>query len=61
MDRCIRLLAAAALLVSAASAFADGLFLNGVSPRSIGRGGTNQGFADNGAVIFDNPAAMTRV
>ena len=43
------------------SLHADGLYLNGVSPRSIGRGGTNLGFADNGGIIFDNPAAMANV
>lgn len=48
-------------LATGAPARADGLFLNGVSPRSIGRAGTNMGFADNGGVIFDNPAAMTNV
>jgi long-subunit fatty acid transport protein len=40
---------------------ADGIFLNGVSSRAIGRGGTNLGFADNGAAIFDNPAAIVNV
>lgn len=54
-------LAAILLLLLSTRSPADGLFLNGVSPRSIGRGGTNLGFADNGGVIFDNPAAMTRV
>lgn len=43
------------------SLYADGLFLNGVSPRSIGRGGTNIANSDNGAVLFDNPAAMTNI
>lgn len=42
-------------------ACADGLFLNGVSPRSIGRAGTNIAHNDNGAMIFDNPAAMTNI
>lgn len=46
---------------STSSVIADGLFLNGVSPRTIGRGGTNIGNNDNGAVIFDNPAAMTNI
>jgi len=36
----------------------DGLFLDGVSARSVGRGGTNLGFADNGAVIHDNPGGL---
>lgn len=40
----------------AASLWADGIHLNGLSPRAIGRGGTNIAHADNGAVLFDNPA-----
>ena len=45
----------------AATAWSDGLFLDGVSPRSLSRGGTNQGYADNGEILFDNPAAMSNV
>jgi long-chain fatty acid transport protein len=54
---------AAAVLVCCAAplALADGVHLNGVAPRSIGRGGTNLGFADNGGIIFDNPAAMVNI
>jgi long-subunit fatty acid transport protein len=37
------------------------LILNGISPRSSGRGGTNLGFADNGAAWFDNPAASVNI
>lgn len=37
---------------------ADGITLDGVSAMSIGRGGTNLGFADNGSMIHDNPGAM---
>ncbi|MFV0443140.1 MAG: OmpP1/FadL family transporter [Planctomycetaceae bacterium] len=48
-------------MLCVSSSSADGLFLNGVSPRSIGRGGTNIGFADNGAALFDNPAAMVNL
>jgi long-chain fatty acid transport protein len=40
---------------------ADGSLLNGLSPRSIGRGGTNQGFADNGALLCDNQAAAVNI
>jgi long-chain fatty acid transport protein len=40
---------------------ADGVILNGLAPRSIGRGGTNIAFADNGAVLFDNPAGAVNV
>lgn len=50
------LLAAQAALVRA-----DGLIRDGVGPISTGRGGTNQGFADNSAIILDNPAAMVNV
>uniref|UniRef100_A0A7C4QNT1 Transporter n=1 Tax=Schlesneria paludicola TaxID=360056 RepID=A0A7C4QNT1_9PLAN len=48
----------AVLLAASAcvSAWADGVHLNGVSTRSIGRGGTNLGHADNAAILFDNPA-----
>jgi long-subunit fatty acid transport protein len=40
---------------------ADGVMLNGVSPRSIGRGGTNIAHADNGAILYDNPAAAVNI
>ena len=36
----------------------DGITLDGVSAVSIGRGGTNLGFADNGSMLHDNPGAM---
>ncbi len=41
--------------------FADGLVRDGLGPISGGRGGTNQAFADNAAVIIDNPAGMMNV
>lgn len=44
------------LASTSTSLFADGIHLNGLSPRAIGRGGTNIAHADNGAVLFDNPA-----
>ncbi len=44
-----------------ANSLGDGLFLNGVSPRSIGRGGTNVAHNDNGAILFDNPAAAVNI
>lgn len=50
-----------ALVLQSGTLLADGLYLNGVSARSIGRGGTNQGFADNGGILYDNPAAMTNI
>lgn len=37
---------------------ADGITLDGLSAVSIGRGGTNLGFADNGSMLHDNPGAM---
>ncbi len=40
---------------------ADGLIRDGVGPISAGRGGTNQGFADNSAIILDNPGALVNV
>jgi long-chain fatty acid transport protein len=40
---------------------ADGLIRDGIGPISTGRGGTNQGFADNAAIILDNPGAMVNV
>jgi long-subunit fatty acid transport protein len=45
----------------AAPLWADGVILNGISPRSLSRGGTNLGHADNGAMIHDNPAAMANL
>jgi long-chain fatty acid transport protein len=40
---------------------ADGVVRDGIGPISMGRGATNLGFADNAAIILENPAAMTRV
>lgn len=37
---------------------ADGISLDGLSATSIGRGGTNLGFSDNGSMLHDNPGAM---
>jgi len=39
----------------------DGLIRDGIGAISSGRGGTNQGFSDNGAILLDNPAAMVNV
>jgi long-chain fatty acid transport protein len=41
--------------------FADGVILNGTSPRSIGRGGTNIAEADTAGVILDNPAGIVNI
>ncbi len=50
-----------AWLVLCGVVLADGVMLNSISPRALSRGGTNLGFADNGGIIFDNPAAMTNI
>ncbi|HEV3023903.1 MAG TPA: outer membrane protein transport protein [Pirellulales bacterium] len=42
-------------------AMADGVVRDGVGAISSGRGGTNLGFADNGAILLDNPGAMVNV
>jgi long-chain fatty acid transport protein len=47
--------------VLAAPLWADGVVLNGISPRSLSRGGTNLGHADNGGILHDNPAAMVNL
>lgn len=44
-----------------AACFADGLIRDGVGPISGGRGGTNQAFADNAAILLDNPGALVNV
>src|SRR4051812_47946673 len=54
-------LLACATLALTAAALADGVVLNGVSSRSLGRGGTNLGHFDNGGILHDNPAAMTNI
>src|SRR5947208_16906621 len=61
--RCLRLFLAFvwASLAFAAPLWADGLVLDGISARSLSRGGTNIGFADNGAALHDNPAAMVNL
>jgi long-subunit fatty acid transport protein len=55
------LLFCAAIFQCAAIARGDGLIRDGVGPISTGRGGTNQGFADNSVIIMDNPAGMVNV
>lgn len=64
MDRVYRIslvafLTAAVSLTGSAHVWADGVMLNGVSAYTIGRGGTNLAFADNGSMLHDNPGAMT--
>jgi len=52
---------AVSLFLLANLAWADGVVLNGASPRSIGRGGTNLAHCDNGALLFDNPAGAVNI
>lgn len=59
--RCTLPLALGLSLLLAGNALADGLFLDGLSPRSIARGGTNIAHSDNGAILFDNPAGAVNV
>ncbi len=49
------------LALAPAAARADGLVRDGIGAISTGRGGTNLGFADNGAVLLDNPGALVNV
>lgn len=59
----IRLLPAIAsfLLFLPGTLLGDGIFLDGVSPRSISRGGTNVAHFDNAGVLFDNPAGAVNI
>ncbi|MBW3596863.1 MAG: outer membrane protein transport protein [Planctomycetes bacterium] len=43
------------------TALADGVMRDGQGAVAAGRGGTNLAFADNGAILLDNPAGMTNV
>jgi long-chain fatty acid transport protein len=54
----LTLVAAIVAGLTCKSAYADGITLDGVSAVSIGRGGTNLGYADNGSMLHDNPGAM---
>ncbi len=51
----------AVLWLQPCPAWADGLIRDGLGPISTGRGGTNQGFADNAAIILDNPGSLVNV
>lgn len=59
--RLVAIFAAATACQLHATARADGVILNGVSAYTIGRGGTNIAFADNGSMLHDNPASMTQM
>ena len=47
--------------VLAGVALGDGVILNGLSARSIGRGGTDLAWSDNGAILYDNPAGAVNI
>jgi long-chain fatty acid transport protein len=49
------------LALECAAARADGLIRDGLGAISGGRGGTNLGFADNGAILYDNPGSLVNV
>jgi long-chain fatty acid transport protein len=57
----LRVVAVCAYLLVASVAWADGVMLEGVSPRALSRGGTNLGHADNGGIIHDNPGALVNI
>ncbi len=49
------------VVTMAPKSFADGLLRDGIGAVAIGRAGVNLAYADNGAIIFDNPAGMTNI
>ena len=53
------LISSALVLICSFTCFADGVVRDGIGAISTGRGGTNLGFADNGQMILENPAAMS--
>src|SRR2546430_17734964 len=59
--RTLLILGCLSWLLCASTARADGVIRDGIGPISTGRGGPNLGFADNAAVIYDNPAGMSNV
>ncbi|QEG22509.1 OmpP1/FadL family transporter [Mariniblastus fucicola] len=52
------LLIGAVVTSDSSTAFADGFIRDSMGARTAGRGGANLGYADNGAMLLDNPAAM---
>jgi long-chain fatty acid transport protein len=48
-------------LLCCRATLADGVFLDGLSARTIGRGGTNIAHSDNGSILHDNPANMVNI
>jgi long-chain fatty acid transport protein len=61
LERFLGLAFLAVLWMQPWPALADGLIRDGIGPISTGRGGTNQGFADNAAIILDNPGSLVNV
>jgi len=59
--RIVAVLICVGTLGSPTRAWADGVIRDGVGAISTGRGGTNLGYADNGAVLLDNPGALVNV
>ena len=58
---CRIITATAILLLSCDITFADGVIRDAIGAVTTGRGGTNLGFADNGQMILDNPAAIVNM
>lgn len=55
------LLCLSVAIVTAGQSAADGVMRDGLGAISGGRGGTNLGHSDNGAVLHDNPAGMVNL
>lgn len=49
------------LIFGSVAAHADGVYRDGIGARSVGRGGTNIAFSDNGQVLLNNPAGMSNI
>ena len=54
-------LAICLFLLNIRSISADGILRDGVGAISMGRGGTNLGFADNGNILLDNPGSLVNI
>jgi long-subunit fatty acid transport protein len=66
MNRVIHIAAVALVacgtgLVACKTSLANGVIMDGVSARPIGRGGTNLAFSDNGSILHDNPASIVTI
>ena len=49
------------VVLSTNNAMADGVFRDAIGAVTTGRGGVNLGFADNGQMILENPAAIVNM